>query len=104
MGLEGKLEISTKVMREALQKELPNWKANDVEIDVGIRKVEFTKKAVAITIFLSIREGEEGFELHADWPSGFCRDSFRGFTSINSEKVLKGAVARATVIEELLLG
>jgi hypothetical protein len=101
MGADSKLDIATELMVKALQKELPTWKANNVELDVGIRKVEFTKKAVTVTIFLSVKEGEEGFEVHVDWPSGFCRDSFRGFTSIHAEQALKSAYARTAVLEEL---
>jgi len=102
-GAIRKLDHSTAVMLVALKKELPTWKEETVEIDVAIRKIRFAKKASSISVYLSVREGEEGFEVHADWPSGFCRDSYRGFTSVGAEKAIKSAIARATVIEELSL-
>jgi hypothetical protein len=93
--------MSTKLLIKALEEELPGWKVEDLELDAGIRKVHLTKRVASVTIYLSVVEGEEGFEVHSDWQTGFCRDSFRGFTSINAEKAIKSAVARATILEEL---
>jgi hypothetical protein len=101
--LSGRLEMSAKVVKNALEAALSTWKSEETVLDVGVRKIQLVKKTFTVSLFLSVREGEEGFELHVDWPSGFCRDSFRGFSSINAEKAIKGAIARATVLEELSL-
>lgn len=84
-----------------LRSELSKWKAEETIVDDHIRKVSFTKGAATIAIILCLKEGEEGFEVHADYRGGFCRDDYRGFSSKNAEKAIKSALARATVIEEL---
>jgi hypothetical protein len=101
MGASEKLDSSSRVILDTLMRELKEWNHSEIKLDVHVRKIECTKGTATISIILCLKEGEEGFEVHVDYRGGFCRDDYRGFSSINAERALKSAIARAAVIEEL---
>jgi len=101
MGDFERIESSTRVISETLCKELLKWKSEIIILDDHIRKVSFTRGVATLCIILCLKEGEEGFEVHADYRGGFCKDDYRGFSSKNAEKAIKATIARATIIEEL---